>query len=245
MKLKLVGTGAIKGPDRSACSLVDDKILIDCGNGLLKTLEQQQVDIMKIEALLITHLHADHFFDLPFYVLLRFVTPEKIPLKIYCPSGTEKMVEFLCDNCVAQQKGIYKKWKDEGKFEFIEFESLQNEEITKGYFATSYLVSHGDVKLAYGYTIKHNNKCVGFSGDTTYCNSVEEIVKGSQVAVLDMFSTTKTKAHMSVEEIINICKNYPDKIIVGTHSTQQARVEGLSQNIKNLVVATDGYELEF
>ena len=29
MKLKLVGTGAIIGKERSACSLVDEKILID------------------------------------------------------------------------------------------------------------------------------------------------------------------------------------------------------------------------
>ena len=45
MKLKLVGTGAITGKERSACSLVDEKILIDCGNGIVKTLTEQGIDI--------------------------------------------------------------------------------------------------------------------------------------------------------------------------------------------------------
>ena len=36
MKLKLIGTGAITGKERSACSLIDGRILIDCGNGFDK-----------------------------------------------------------------------------------------------------------------------------------------------------------------------------------------------------------------
>ena len=59
----MIGTGAISVKQRSACSLVDDKILIDCGNGIVKTLLEQDVNINKIDTLLITHLHGDHFLD--------------------------------------------------------------------------------------------------------------------------------------------------------------------------------------
>ena len=41
MKLKLVGTGAIGAFERSASSLVDDIILVDCGNGITKTVVQE------------------------------------------------------------------------------------------------------------------------------------------------------------------------------------------------------------
>ncbi len=82
MKLKIVGTGAITGKNRSASSLIDNKILVDCGNGLLKTLEEQGCNIYDIETILITHLHADHFFDIPFLVLLNsFNKSEKNTLK--------------------------------------------------------------------------------------------------------------------------------------------------------------------
>ena len=88
MKLKLIGTGAITGKNRSACSLVDGKILVDCGNGILKTLTEQGIDIYNIEVILITHLHADHFFDLPFLALLRFFNKPQNFTTIYCPVGT-------------------------------------------------------------------------------------------------------------------------------------------------------------
>ena len=38
MKIKTVGTGNIYVADRSACTLIDDHILVDCGNGIVKTL---------------------------------------------------------------------------------------------------------------------------------------------------------------------------------------------------------------
>ena len=41
MKIKTVGTGNIYVADRSACTLIDDHILVDCGNGIVKTLLQQ------------------------------------------------------------------------------------------------------------------------------------------------------------------------------------------------------------
>lgn len=78
MKLQIVGTGSIPVKERNACALIDDKILIDCENGIIKILEQQGVNINNIEAVFITHLHGDHFLDLPFLILQRtFNNPKK------------------------------------------------------------------------------------------------------------------------------------------------------------------------
>ena len=244
MKLKLVGTGAITGLDRSACSLIDSKILIDCGNGLLKTLTAQGVEIMNIEAVFITHLHADHFFDLPFLMLLRFINKANNFLKIYCPKGTEEIIKHLCDDYVAGKPESYNLWKEKGNFEFVEFESLNEKEILDNYYVTSFEVCHGVMRPSYGYVVKYNDKVVGFSGDTTYCSAVEEIVNTSNVAVLDMAFVETTPVHMGVYDIENICKNNRDKTIVATHMSGKAREVASSKNIKNLVVATDGMELE-
>lgn len=244
MKLRIVGSGAISGIERSACSIVDNKILIDCGNGLLKTLGEQQIDIMKIEVIMITHLHADHFFDLPFFALLRFTAKPSKEVKIYCPVGTEKIIEHLCDDYVSGKVGSYKKWKVEGKLKFIEFDSLTNEEILSGYFVSSYTVCHGEKKPAYGYTITNGNKCVGFSGDTSYCDSVEKIVKNSDVAVLDMCSLGTKETHMYVDDIEKICYDFKDKIIIGTHNTASSREDAMNRKINNLIVAFDGFEMD-
>lgn len=239
MKLKLVGTGAILEGSRSACTLIDDKVLIDCGNGLLKTLIQQGVKVDDIEAILITHLHADHFFDLPFLGMTRFITNPDKKIKIYCPIGTEKIVEELSDNYVASQPDSFKKWKEKGKIEYCEFESLENEEVIPGYFATSYVVEHGLKKPAYGYVIKHSGKAVGFSGDTTLCENVEKIIQDSDISVLDAIFVEITSGHMGVETIEELHNKY-NKPIITTHMTDEARRVAKEKNIKGLIVPEDG-----
>lgn len=85
MHLKMVGTGAISAKERNACCLIDGRILVDCGNGTVKTLMEQNVDIDKIDTLLVTHLHGDHFLDIPFLTLQRNFHPVEDTLSVYCP----------------------------------------------------------------------------------------------------------------------------------------------------------------
>ena len=92
MKIKMIGTGAISVKDRSSCCLIDERIMVDCGNGIVKTLLEQNVDINNIDTLLITHLHGDHFLDLPFLIMQRNFFSANNDLNIYCPNGTEKVI---------------------------------------------------------------------------------------------------------------------------------------------------------
>lgn len=243
MKLKIVGTGAITGKNRSACSLIDNKILVDCGNGLLKTLEEQGCNIYDIETILITHLHADHFFDIPFLVLLNSFNKSEKTTKIYCPIGTEKIIEHLCNDYIGDVPNCFDTWKENGKIEFIEFDNLKNKEVIKGYYVTSYLVEHGNRKPAYGYVIKHNDKSIGFSGDSAYCENIDEIVNNSNVAVLDMIFPKGTKTHMGFDNIENIIIKYGKKIIA-THMSDDSKEYAKNKNIEKLIVPNDGDEFE-
>ena len=66
MKLKVIGSGNIFSKQNSASYLIDDKILIDVPNGTCKTLKNIGIEPSKIDNILITHFHGDHFFDMPF-----------------------------------------------------------------------------------------------------------------------------------------------------------------------------------
>lgn len=66
LKIKFIGTGSAKvSLKRNFTSLIfqtdNDKILIDCGDGLTRALIQQEVEINSINKILISHLHSDHF----------------------------------------------------------------------------------------------------------------------------------------------------------------------------------------
>ena len=70
MKILFLGTGAadwtkadIDNPEyrRNASALIDEKLLIDPGPCVPEAIEKFNVDVKKIEYVIITHLHGDHY----------------------------------------------------------------------------------------------------------------------------------------------------------------------------------------
>lgn len=73
-----------------------ETLLFDAGRGCLQRLRQVNTAYNKIDALFLTHLHSDHIVGLPDLWLTGWlVSLRKIPLKIYGPIGTNKMIENL------------------------------------------------------------------------------------------------------------------------------------------------------
>ena len=242
MKIKMIGTGAIPSKERSSCILVDNKILVDCGNGIVKTLLEQNVDINKIEILLITHLHGDHFLDIPFLIMQRSVNSLENELNIYCPEGTEEIIAKLIGIAYADVSD-WKILRDKTKVKFIEFKNLDNKEVINGYFVDSYEMMHGHFKPAFGYVIKNRNKFLGISGDSAYCENVNKIVKQSDVSVLDMSRIDGTTKHMGVHDIEMLSKKY-NKTIISTHMSDMSREYARNNNIENVIIPHDGEEFK-
>ena len=98
MKLTVLGcAGSFPGPD-SACSayLVEAdgfRLLLDFGTGSLSAL-QRYASLTAVDAIMLTHLHADHMFDACSYVVVRRYAPDgpypAIP--IYAPAGAAARV---------------------------------------------------------------------------------------------------------------------------------------------------------
>lgn len=96
MKLTVIGcAGSFPAPD-SPCSayLVEAegfKLLIDFGSGSLGNL-QNFINPHDLDAVILTHLHADHFFDAcPYAVMRRYApTGPYEPLRVYGPENTHQ-----------------------------------------------------------------------------------------------------------------------------------------------------------
>jgi ribonuclease BN (tRNA processing enzyme) len=76
-----------------ACSgyLVQDEqttLLLDCGNGVFSKL-RRFVDYVDVDAVLVTHMHADHFLDLVPYSYALTYAPRQQPVPVHTWKGTE------------------------------------------------------------------------------------------------------------------------------------------------------------
>jgi ribonuclease BN (tRNA processing enzyme) len=64
------------------------RVLLDCGNGVFGKL-RQRVDYTEIDAVIISHLHADHFLDLVPYSYALIYAPKQQPVPVHIWEGTD------------------------------------------------------------------------------------------------------------------------------------------------------------
>lgn len=93
VRLQVLGSGGAElSPDRAGTSYliwVDGRarLLVDIGHGAARRLAQSGADIGAVEALLLTHMHADHTADLATLVQAAVLAQRNRALPIYGPTG--------------------------------------------------------------------------------------------------------------------------------------------------------------
>ena len=102
----LLGTGGMLPlPSRALTSLYvrcgGHALLIDCGEGTQTAVRRCGLRFKPIEAILITHFHADHVSGLPGLLLTLGNEARTEPLHMVGPSGLEDVVRSLC--CIAPE----------------------------------------------------------------------------------------------------------------------------------------------
>ncbi|GAA3647179.1 MBL fold metallo-hydrolase [Nocardioides ginsengisoli] len=172
VRVTIVGcSGSYPGPDSPAsCYLVQAgdglrtwSLVIDMGNGALGAL-QRYVDPLQVDAVFLSHLHADHCVDMTSYYVLRKYHPSgsqpKIP--VWGPKGTGKRLAKAYD--LPRKPGM-----DE-EFSFRRY----GDPVTVGPFTVeSYEVDHP--VPAYALRITAHGKVVAYSGDTGPIDALNDV----------------------------------------------------------------------
>ena len=93
MRITVLGKSPSWQDAGGACSgyLIEDgdtRLLLDCGNGVFSKL-RQRLDYTELDAVLISHLHADHFLDLVPYSYALTYAPRQQPVPVGGYPGTD------------------------------------------------------------------------------------------------------------------------------------------------------------
>jgi ribonuclease Z len=100
MELIFLGTSsALPTKDRNhsavALKAFGEIILLDCGEGTQRQMTRARLSPMKINKILLTHFHGDHFLGLPGLVQSMAFRGRKNPLHIFGPVGTSQIMDCI------------------------------------------------------------------------------------------------------------------------------------------------------
>ena len=97
MLFRSTGDNFGSGGRLQACIHVDtgkSRFLIDCGASSLIAMKRAGIGSAAIDAILISHLHGDHFGGIPFFILdAQLISRRQIPLVIAGPPGLVRRVQ--------------------------------------------------------------------------------------------------------------------------------------------------------
>ena len=240
MKIQLIGTGTIPDIANSASVLINDHILFDMPNGNLKAMIRQNIDIMEIDTLIISHTHADHCFDAPFLLWYKknyYKPGHKLSTKIVTDEITKDTIETLI-------KLSYFSSAKEVEKEFIDSKDVNYIKICDDVEILNEPMVHKDIKFANGYIIKDKNVSIGLTGDTSYCEGVRKIASKVDYLICDMTLMLGNDSHMGIDNILEIMEDYPNLKIIPIHMHDKTREEAKQLEKDNLLIYDDGKILE-
>jgi ribonuclease BN (tRNA processing enzyme) len=178
MQLTVIGcAGSFPGPDSPAsCYLLEAegfRLVMDFGNGSLGVL-QRFVKLFGVDAICLSHLHADHCADLGVYWVARQYAADgpQPPIPVYGPRGTaERVAGFGGESMAAVQARFAFHDLAPGAFEIGPFR------------ITADHVNHP--VETFGFRVEHDGWRLAYSADTGECDALMRLAEGADLLMCE------------------------------------------------------------
>jgi ribonuclease BN (tRNA processing enzyme) len=190
--------------------------LLDCGASSLIAMKKSAVSPDTIGAILVTHLHGDHFGGIPFFLLDSQFSKRERPLKIAGPPGIEERVR-------ATMEALFPRSSETRRQFPIDFLELQpRSEATLGALRViAYPVVHFCGATPYALRVDCGGKTVGYSGDTEWTEALVEAAAGADLFICEAyFFGKKVRYHLDYETLLQHRDALRCKRLVLTHMSQ-------------------------
>ena len=217
--LRFLGSGDAFGSGGrfQACIHVrspDASVLIDCGASSLIAMRRFGVGPNDVAAILISHVHGDHFGGIPFFILdAQFLSRRARPLLIAGPPGIEDRVRQAQEALFSGSSQTQQKFA----IQFLEWQDRSRTRIGDT-DVTPFEVVHASGAPPFALRLELEGKIVAYSGDTEWTDTLLEVADGADLFICEAnFYDKNVKFHLNYEALMRHRRQLQCKRLVVTH----------------------------
>jgi len=247
MRLTVVGSGDAfgSGGRGNTCFFLEPAkaaLLVDCGASALPALKGQGIEPNRIDAIVVSHLHGDHFGGIPFLLLDgQFLSRREKPLLIAGPPGTRARLDAALE--VFFPKSTGSKWR----FPWQVTEIAPGVETdVLGHSLVTAEVIHGSGAPSTALRLSDGRTIFSYSGDTEWTDALLPIAAEADLFVCECYAYAgKLTGHMSWEILKARLPDLRARRIMATHMNPSVLAHLDEIAAAGVLVAADGLEIEF
>lgn len=166
-------------------------VLVDCGPSVLAALRREALDPDTTDAIVLTHLHGDHFGGVPFLLMdAHYATRRTRPLVIAGPQGVEAAVWRTLDVLFPGAGGLAFRFP----LNFLEWEEGRTA-VAGPAAVTPFRVQHSTATPCFGLRIEVGGRVLAFSGDTEWTDALLGLSSGADLFVCECFGYQSAPPH--------------------------------------------------
>ncbi|GIW21378.1 MAG: MBL fold metallo-hydrolase [Candidatus Sericytochromatia bacterium] len=223
-EILVLGSGdacSFGGKNQTSFFIKTDKktFLLDCGPSTLSELRRRNINTDKIDFILNTHMHGDHYGGIP-YLLLDLNINYKI--ESFLVIGAEGIAERLniLQDLLYPGYG-FEKFKFKMIFEELKpYQEINVDDIK----IKSYPMLHSAYSYCFGYKIEYKNKSFAYTGDTGWTNEIINLSNNTDLFIIECSYYNKDirNSHVSYKELLENINKINTKNILLTHLSKDA-----------------------
>lgn len=172
-------------------------VLVDCGATSLTAMKAQHVDPGEVDAVVLSHLHGDHFGGVPFLVLDGQFSRRTRPLTVLGPPGTAERLRAAMETLYPGSTAVHRGYA----LRVDEFDGGGRFEI--GPLAVrSWQVEHASGAPALALQARLGGATFGYSGDTAWTEALLEAARGTDVFACEAYTYDKrVRYHLDLADL--------------------------------------------
>lgn len=188
-------------------------LVLDFGASSMTALRRSEIDPSSIDAIAVTHLHADHFGGLPFFILDAQFRRGTKPILIAGPPGLRERTLQALEVGFPGSSTIVR------KFETTYIELAERTPMVIGATKiTAYEVPHPSGAPAYALRVGIGGKVIGYSGDGEWSEALVDVARGADLFICEAYYFQRiVKYHNSYVTVRDQRKRLACRHLILTH----------------------------